>query len=205
MDHKIVGGIINSLPIEKMVAAPVMAAVSAQKEISLQLAEYINTVGLDKDGNIRTVTFNYFEKTPVLDGDGKVTEITQAERSLQAPFLALTGIPNFAMESVEVNFELEVKTAEMDKSSLDASATAKASGGFFGAKFEVTGSVAHHSEQTRKTDTSAKYSFKVVAQRQAPPESLMRVLDIMTNSMASPIEKRQETNLIDEPVTPPAA
>jgi len=195
MDHAIVGGIINSLPIDKMVSAPVMAAVKAQKEISFQLAEYINSVGLDDKGQIRTVSFNYTDS--VVDKDGNPTK---SERSIQAPFLALTGIPNFAMERVEVDFELEVTTAEEHKSSLDAKAETKVSGGFFGAKFEVTGSVAHHSEQTRKTDTRAKYSFKVLAQRQEPPESLMRVLDIMTNSLSAPAEgfiDKKDTNLID--------
>lgn len=195
MDHKLVGGVINSLPIETMVAAPLMAAVKAQKEMSLQLADYINSVGIDQEGNVRVVTFNYKDKLI-----GENGEVTPVERSVQAPFLALTGIPNFAMETVEINFELEVKTAEMDKKSLDAKAEAEASGKFFGVRFKMNASVAHHSEQTRQTDTSAKYSFKVTAQRQAPPESLMRVLDIMTNSLANPAEGRDDTKLIDEPV-----
>lgn len=195
MDHKIVGGIINSLPIEQMVAAPLMAAIKAQKEMSLQLAEYINSVGLDTNGNVRVVTFNYTDKLI-----GENGEITPVERSVQAPFLALTGIPNFAMEQVEINFELEVKTAEMDKQALDAKSNAETSGKFFGVSFKMNASVSHHSEQTRSTDTSAKYSFRVTAQRQEPPESLMRVLDIMTNSLANPVEGHdKETNLIDEP------
>lgn len=37
MNHEIVGGIINSLPIEKMVAAPLIAAIKAQSQTPVQL------------------------------------------------------------------------------------------------------------------------------------------------------------------------
>ncbi len=63
MNHEIVSGIVNSLPIEKMVAAPLVAAVKAQSEMSLSLAHFIQDVGIDKDGNMRMVTLKYEESS----------------------------------------------------------------------------------------------------------------------------------------------
>ena len=49
MPRNEIGEIVNSLPIEHMVAAPIIAAVKAQKEVSGMLAEFLNSVALDKN------------------------------------------------------------------------------------------------------------------------------------------------------------
>lgn len=41
MNHEIVGGIVNSLPIEKMIAAPLVATIQAQSQMSHMLAQYV--------------------------------------------------------------------------------------------------------------------------------------------------------------------
>ncbi|MCL2697361.1 MAG: DUF2589 domain-containing protein [Oscillospiraceae bacterium] len=80
MNHEIVSGIVNNLPIEKMVAAPLTAAIKAQSQMSMEMAKFIDNVGVDKDGNIRMVTFKYQETTvtspAVYDDNGVIT--TQA-------------------------------------------------------------------------------------------------------------------------------
>ena len=108
MNHEIVSGIVNSLPIEKMVAAPLVAAVKAQSEMSLSLAHFIQDVGIDKDGNMRMVTLKYEESSSDPSAAGQT-------RYIQAPFLAMTGLPNLAVESADISFDLEVTTAEEDK------------------------------------------------------------------------------------------
>lgn len=62
MPRNQVGEIVNSLPIEDIVAAPIIAAVKAQKEVSGMLAEYLNTVALDSNGNARMLTFKYHQE-----------------------------------------------------------------------------------------------------------------------------------------------
>ena len=182
MNHAEVGGIINSLPIETMVAAPVLAAVNAQKSISKSLAEFVNEVGLDSNGNVRMVTFQYAEQ--YVDDKGATSN---EKRYIQAPFLALTGIPNFAMEAVDVSFDLEVNTVEEDKSTTGTEASSNGKVGFFlGPKVEFSAKLTHQSEQTRHTDTRAKYSFNVSARRQGPPESFMRIIDAITSTTTQP-------------------
>lgn len=189
MPRNEVGEIVNSLPIEYMVAAPIVAAVKAQKEASSALAEFLDTVALDKDGNARMVTFKYEQETQ----NGTTTE--HQTRYIQAPFVALTGIPNLAVETVQVNFELEVDTSDTNKSSTEISTSTSGKTGFFlTPRVNFSSSLSHSSEQTRKTDTRAKYSFHVEAKRQSEPEALMRILDAITNASAVPTEDEPKNN-----------
>lgn len=193
MDEKLIGNVINNLPIEKMVAAPLTAAMKAQSEMSVALANYIQSVGMDSNGNIRMVTFNYQD----YNNQGKRTE-----RHIEAPFLAMTGIPNLAVEDVDVSFELSIAAAEEENQKGKAKTDITASSKWFSpVSAKMTGSVSHSSSQTRTTDTRAKYSFHVSARKQQAPEALMRIIDTITEHAAKPIEGKKEPknqNLLPE-------
>lgn len=194
MPRNEIGEIVNSLPIEHMVAAPIIAAVKAQKEVSGMLAEFLDTVALDKDGNARMVTFKYFQETKKSDG---VNE--HQARYIQAPFVALSGIPNLALETVQVNFDLEVSTADTSKSKTGGSTTTNGKAGLFlTPKVNFSASLSHSSEQTRQTDTRAKYSFHVEARKQDQPEALARILEVITNAATTPATEVKLNNLLDE-------
>lgn len=185
MNHEIVSGIVNSLPIEKMVAAPLVATIKAQSEMSLSLAHFVQDVGLDDQGNMRMVTLKYAET--VTDPQDP-TKSTQQERYIQAPFLAMTGIPNLAVESADISFDLEVSTAEEEKSKNqeDVTTTTEYKSWWSPVTAKFTGNVTHSGEQTRHTDTRAKYTFNVSARKQGTPEAFMRIIDAVTNSVAVP-------------------
>lgn len=185
MNHEIVSGIVNSLPIEKMVAAPLVAAVKAQSEMSLSLAHFIQDVGIDDKGNMRMVTLKY-DQTVADSSDP--TKTTTQTRYVQAPFLAMTGLPNLAVESADIAFDLEVKTAEeeVNKNKEDATVTTDYKSWWSPVTAKFTGNVTHSSEQTRSTDTRAKYSFNISARKQGTPEAFLRIIDAVTNSVANP-------------------
>ena len=48
MNHEIVGGIVNNLPIEKMIPAPLVATIQAQSQMSHMLAQYVQDAQLDR-------------------------------------------------------------------------------------------------------------------------------------------------------------
>ena len=202
MNHEVVSGIVNSLPIERMVAAPLTAAIQAQGQMSMLMAQFIDTVGITKEGEIRMVTFKYEENTQTTNPDGTPATPEVKTRYIQAPFLAMTGIPNLAVETVNIDFELEVKTAEDEKSlnnnDLKNESEAKWSKWWspVTASTKFTGSVSHSREQTRHTDTRAKYSFNVTARKQAPPEAFMRIIDAVTNAAANPTIQEKKNNLL---------
>lgn len=63
----------------------------------------------------------------------------------------------------------------------------------------MKGSVSHKSEQTRSTDTRAKYSIHTSVKRQPMPEALSRVVDYLTNAATKPAQRAE-----DQPATLPA-
>lgn len=189
MDEKLIGNVINNLPIEKMVAAPLTAAMKAQSEMSMALARYIQSVGMDKNGNVRMVTFNYSDES---GGEKK-------ERHIEAPFLAMTGLPNLAVENVDISFDLSIATAEVEKKEGQEKIDTEVGSKWFSpVSAKMTGSVTHSSSQTRSTDTRAKYAFHVSARKQQAPEALLRIIDAITDSATRPIEGKKENALLTD-------
>ena len=77
---------------------------------------------------------------------------------------------------------MEVSTQSASKSSTDSSAELTVKGGFGCWSASFTGKVSHHAENSRSSDTSAKYSVSVKG-KQEKPEGLMKVLDMLNNSI----------------------
>jgi hypothetical protein len=123
---------------------------------------------MDKDGNTKSVAFKYEDGTESV--------------ALDVPLLSIINIPSLCVDSIDVEFEMEVSTQSSSKSSTDSSAelNVKAGWGCWSASF--TGKVSHHSENSRSSDTSAKYSISVKG-KQEKPEGLMKVLDMLNNSI----------------------
>ena len=151
----------TGLPIETLISAPLVAAAEGQKSLAATTANFITEVGMDKDGKTKSVAFTYE------DGSEHV--------ELDVPLLSIINIPSLCVDTIDVEFQMEV-------SAQDASAelTAKAGFGCYSASF--TGKVSHHSENSRSSDSSAKYSISVKG-KQEKPEGLMKVLDMLNNSI----------------------
>ena len=158
----------TGLPIENLIAAPLLAACEGQKALSQSSTQFITEVGMDKDGNTKSVAFKYE------DGSEKVV--------MDVPLLAIINVPSLSVSEVNVNFDMEVSTQSASKSSTDSSATASASVGFGCWKASFEGKVSHHSENSRSSDTSAKYTISVKAIDEKP-EGLKRVFDMLNNSI----------------------
>ena len=158
----------TGLPIENLISAPLVAAAEGQKSLAATTAQFITEVGMDSSGNTKSVKFQYE------DGTEQV--------ALDVPLLSIINIPSLCVDSIDVEFEMEVGTQSASKSSTDSSATASASVGFGCWKASFEGKVSHHSENSRSSDTSAKYSISVKG-KQEKPEGLMKVLDMLNSSI----------------------
>ena len=158
----------TGLPIENLISAPLLAAAEGQKSLASTTAAFITEVGMDDKGNTKSVTFNYD------DGTEKVL--------LDVPLLSIINVPSLCVDSIDVEFNMEVQTQSSTKSSTDVSTKVNASCGFACWKASFEGKVSHHSESNRSSDTSAKYSISVKG-KQEKPEGLMKVLDMLNNSI----------------------
>ncbi len=187
----------KGLPIEVLIGGPLKAACEANVLMAQATANFINDVGFDtisKDGEPikktpRMVDFS-FEK-PGKDSEGKPTiELVK----IDVPILAIVPIPNLQVNNVDITFDMEVKNSTASKDSKDKQTNhdTKVKGGWgpVSASVSISGSVSSKSENTRSSDSSAKYHIEVNAQNFGIPEGLSRVLDMM-NQAVNPSQIQQ--------------
>ena len=177
----------NGLPMEDLIAGPLMAACDAQVKLAKSEVQFIQEVGLvqdvDKDGKpvgpMRTREVSFTSTRPVTKGDGTIGEETT---EMQVPLLAVVPVPALMIDTVDINFEMEVKSSFKTEQNTDYKAAIDISAGWGPFSVKIHGEVASHSAQTRTSDNSAKYSVRVLAKQAPVPEGLMKVLDYMVKS-----------------------
>ena len=176
----------KGLPIGELIANPLIAAAQAQGKLAGITEQFIEEVGLEKDGDklkARTVDFSYDAVVEQTTGEaGSQTTTTTVEpRSMKVPLLAIVNTPNLSVKDVTIDFDMKVQSTTMHKDSTEAKVSTKASYSAWWSpvKAEVTASVGSKSENTRKTDNSARYTVHCQARDDGAPEGLMKVLDIL--------------------------
>ena len=179
------GAALQALPMDHLIAAPLLAAIGAQVRSSKMYADWISQVGLDANKKAVTVDFEY--KEDQIGTDGKVTGSTT--RRMQVPLLALLHHPAVNLESASVDFEMTVETSEAEHASTAGEGGFDAKVGWGPFSVKVHGKVSHKSEQTRKTDTRSKYSFHVEMKYAGPTEAMSRIIEHMTDASVRPSEK----------------
>lgn len=189
IDTGLIGAVINALPIDRMISAPLGAMMKAQVQASKNYADFLLSVCI-RDGKAVSVEFDYDQT--LVDTQGQVTGLET--RRVRIPLLAAITHPNICIEEGTIDFELEVSQSEEVHSETAAEGGFEAKMGWGPFSVSVHGKVSHHQEQTRKTDTRAKYSIHVAAKRQGPPESLMRVIDFLTDAATKPVTVNRDTS-----------
>jgi len=188
----------RGLPIEELIAAPLLASAQAQGKLAGVTTDFIQSVGMDKKEDdtmkARTVDFSY--ERPVTDNEGNTV---QEESKLSVPLLSIVNTPNLSINLVDVDFNMEVKSSTINTSETSKSATINASykAWYSPVKVSISGSVSSKDISTRKTDNSAKYQIHVSAEDKGTPEGLMKVLDMLNNSI-QPMPKTNNTPAITE-------
>lgn len=191
-----VGGILQSMPLDYMFSAPLNAVIKAQEQACLTFAGFLERVGLNKDGSVRTLRFAYEQAQ--MNAQGEATGGT-LKRSIDMPFIAAIPLPNFSIDKLVEDFEMSIDTSEAQSSSTEAKGEFSAKFGFAFWSASVSGSVSHKSEQTRKTDTRSKLTIHMEASRMGPPEGLQRVLDFLMDAQIKPLPADKAPKLAAAP------
>jgi len=203
VDPAFVGSVFNALPLDRMITIPLMAMVQAQVQASKAYVDFLLAVCI-KDGKAVAVQFDYDET--LTDSEGKITGAMK--RTIRVPLMAAVVHPCICIEEGTIDFELTVSQAEEEKSATEGAATLEATVGWGPFKVSVHGSLSHKSEQTRKTDTRAKYTIHITAKRQPAPEGLQRIIDHLVDAATKPgtmpanVEPQKPETLVNE-VPPP--
>jgi len=182
------GNEFSGLPMGELIGAPLTAACDAQIRLAQATANFINTVGFDDKGGVRQVDFSFWRPAKKTDSDPADGPPKVEKVMLSVPFLAILNIPALKIKSVDITFDMEVKTSESSTDSRKADVGFEAGGSFgvgpFSMSVKVNGSISTAKENTRKTDKSAKYHVEVHALDEGMPEGLSRVLDILNSAVA---------------------
>ena len=176
-------GVMKPMAIEKMVAAPIIATVKAQSLLNDQMIDFFDNVALDKKGDVRMIPFSY--ESNQLDAEGKPTGKT-SKMAINVPFLTLIEPPSLAIETVEVSFDLRIHASNNYKETQYIKDARGRKIEVEKDKVDIETSLTNQTSGERKSDTSARYKFKVMAKKQERPESLNRILDILTESSLVP-------------------
>jgi hypothetical protein len=198
LDPNFTGSVINALPLDKMIGGPLSAMVSAQIQASKSYADFLQTVCI-RDGKAVQLTFDYQET--VVDQEGNYQGVLQ--RTMSVPLMAAVEHPNICIESGSVDFELEITAAEASSSSTEFSGELEARIGWGPFSAKLSARATHKSEQTRKTDTRAKYSIHTSIKRQPAPEALCRVIDFLTDAATKPTTLPANKELKSKDALPP--
>ncbi|OEU71056.1 MAG: hypothetical protein BA864_08460 [Desulfuromonadales bacterium C00003093] len=190
----------QGLPMDSLIGGPLTAACDSQIKLARATADFIKVIGFlppSKDdpngvGATRTAAFKFkrpIELPSAPGGAGAQTPaIGEEEVELEVPLLAIVNVPNLSITSVDITFDMEVKSSFSTTAGVATEASmsteAKAGWGPFSAKVSVQGKVSAHAESTRKSDNSAKYHVAVHAEDRGMPEGLARVMDILQTSVA---------------------
>ena len=176
------------IPIEELVAAPLVAVCDSQKKLAQSAYEFMTEIGFNDEGKTRMVEFNL--QRPI-QGASQPQDI-----KVQVPFLGLVPLPNLLIDDVQVDFQTEVTTTETseEKSASEGSTNANANfkfGCFGGGSVNVSGKVSSSRENTRSTNQTAKYQVHVSARQQRQTEGLSKLMDIMA-SCVEPLPGNKE-------------
>jgi hypothetical protein len=185
----------KGLPMGDLIGGPLTAACDSQIKLARATADFIQTIGFlppDQGGNQATRTATFRFKRPVdappAPAGQPAGPIHEEEVELVVPLLALVKVPALSITTVDISFDMEVKSSFSSHESTDMSASASADmkfgWGCFSATVHIQGSVASHKDQTRSSDNSAKYHVEVKAEDKGMPEGMARVLDILQSAVA---------------------
>lgn len=167
------------LDMQQLIGGPLSAAADASTQLANSTADFINRVGFDANGKVRTVAFAYQKRSMNEDGTSNLDEM-----KVEVPMLAIVPIPNLQVDEVNILFDMEVKQSEKSEKSMDLGATISGTVNLGIVKVSVSGSISAHSSNTRSSDNSAKYHVDVRATNHGTPEGLARVLDMMAANVA---------------------
>lgn len=173
---------MRGLPMGQLIGGPMTAAVTAQMDLSeAMIASVFRLAFKDgkEGGETRKLNMS-FNRPVVNEQDGTIT--TQ-EVEIDAPLLGLVPIPALLIDTVTVDFTMEVNAATSSKQETEASLEMDASAKYLFFKAQMKGKVSTHRENTRSTDNSAKYNVHVQARQQPPAEGMSRLMDLMASAV----------------------
>lgn len=190
---------LTNMPLEHLIATPLMAAGKAQKMLADVTINFIREIGLkqkDPEGTGEdleavTVSFEYqstatsepAEDTPEEDLPESGDEATELiTKKLTVPLLAIVHVPSLFIQTVDIDFEAVVKQSSATKFGVNVKGKSR---WYSPVKISASASLTN----TSKKSYSATYRVQVHAEDKGYPEGLEQIIGAMTSAI---IDKKAE-------------
>ena len=174
------------LPLGQLIAQPLIEVAKGQAELCNVYLAFLFRMAY-KDGKVNGETnlikFKLNRQIISEEGNSSIVPI-----DVEAPILSLVPVPSFVMDEATVRFNMELKEQTMSKETGTQEVTSSFGASFWGCHANISGKVSASQEQTRQSDSTAKYEVYARATQQPPSEGMAKLTSIFA-SVIEPIEK----------------
>ncbi|AQX85740.1 DUF2589 domain-containing protein [Elizabethkingia bruuniana] len=194
----------SGLPIDSLIGGPLLAAAKANANMAYTQTQFLLDTCFNKDDK----TNNY---TPIIINmelqnnaitpatDGKDAVVTPFTTIFNLPILTIIPLNSLAVDNVDVDFEMEVKSSFSQDTNLSKQTDLSGQGGFEAKvgwgplSVTVHGSVSYDSKESSSNEThyqksnSAKYSVKVHAGQLPLPQGVLTIIEAYSKNI-TPIQ-----------------
>lgn len=204
----------SGLPIDSLIGGPLIATTKANANMAFTQTQFLldNCFNKVVTGTGDAATTNYapimiqmnLTNNVITPGDPTatpptITTVTPFTTVFDLPILTIMPLNSLAVETVDVNFEMEVQSSSAQDSQQDSSSETKGEGGFEAkvgwGPFSVTihGSASYDSKESSTTSShykksnSAKYSIAVHAGQLPLPQGVLTIIDAYSKNI-SPVQ-----------------
>ncbi|MFH9263931.1 DUF2589 domain-containing protein [Streptomyces sp. NPDC017546] len=169
-----------SLPFEQIIGGPLQGVIRASAMAASETAEFINKVGFDATGGVKTVAFSYnsTEPTNVNGTTGK----KEVKTDVAVPLLSVVPIPYLQLSKVTLDFNVKIDSVSTKKQDSKLGGEASASGGFWGISASVKASYDSSSSSSESVTRSASMSVHVEAEQGPMPAGMEKILTMLTDN-----------------------
>jgi len=180
----------KGLPIEELIVSPLVGMAKGQARLNDVTWKYIQEVGFDtKDGKSIPRALDV-EINRYVQVEGAAEPELQTLQS-KVPLLPLIPLPSLAITQADIQFTMEVQQHDThtdsteSETSVDVNVKYKSWWGL-SVESKLDGKVTNKSENTRKTDNTAKYDVKVHAEQLPATEGMLKLSDALI-TMIEPV------------------
>lgn len=175
----------RALPLDVIIAQPLVAAVNAQKQSAEATVGFINSMmtGSGTQADPYTpVTVDFTASLQNSNNQGTVL------MDIKAPLLSIVPIPNLRIDSLSVSFKYEVSQSATVSNNKQVSGTADIKAGskllpIFSA--ELSGNLTSSSKQDSTTNRSGSLDIELHASEAPMPEGLAKILTLLSNAVTA--------------------
>jgi len=179
----------QALPLEMLVATPLVATVKAQAAAAQATLEFIkgltNTVaaqGGNQDGvrTPQTVVFDLqYQETEAPAQQGQPAKTTDKHVRLDVPLLSIVAVPHLRIDSMTSHFKYEISQVVADKDSISKGGDLSIGATWLPfVQASLKGNIASQSSQESTTNRSGVLEITVHASEAPIPEGLARLLSL---------------------------